>query len=87
MDINKAAIEAAGGPSKVAKELGVTVQAVCFWRDGKREMPPEYCATLERMGEGRVTRKQMRPDDWHLIWPELSGAEGAPEPKPAEQGA
>jgi len=80
MNLIEAAIDAAGGPSKVARELGVTVQAVCFWRDGKRSMPPEWYATLERMGGGVVTRKDLRPDDWHLIWPELA------EPK-TEQGA
>jgi len=31
------AISIAGSVTKLAKELGVTPQAVCFWRDGKRE--------------------------------------------------
>lgn len=25
-----------------------------------------------------VRRWDLRPDDWHRIWPELIGAEGAP---------
>jgi len=74
----EAAIEAAGGPSRVAKELGVSVQAVCFWRDGKREIPPEHLAILEGLCGGAVRRWHMRPKDWHLIWPELVGMQGAP---------
>jgi len=68
------AIQGAGGPSKVAARLGCTVQAVCFYRDGKRRLPAEYCPTLEQMNEGRISRKDLRPDDWHLIWPELAAS-------------
>lgn len=33
---------------------------------------------VERESGGVVRRWEARPDDWHLIWPELIGAEGAP---------
>ena len=55
------AIHEAGGPAKVAAEVGCTVQAVCFWRDGKRRLPPEVCLILERMSRGVVTCEQMLP--------------------------
>ncbi len=29
------------------------------------------CTKIERATNGQVTRKDLRPDDWHLIWPEL----------------
>ena len=29
-------------------------------------------AGIERATEGAVTRQQLRPDDWPLIWPELA---------------
>lgn len=59
------AIQGAGGPSKVARECVVSVQAVCFWRDGRRALPAEHCITLERMNEGRVRCEQMLPNaDW-----------------------
>ena len=72
------AVEAAGGPTAVANLLGVSVQAVCFWRDGKRRLPVEYCSPIERAGGFAVRRWDLRPEDWHLIWPELIGSEGAP---------
>lgn len=62
------AIQGAGGPAKVAAELGVTVQAVCFWRDGSRKLPAEHCPVLERMNGGRIRCEQLRPDvDWAYI--------------------
>lgn len=72
------AIKVAGGPTKVAERLGVSAQAVCFWRDGKRTFPVEHCAAIEDMSAGAVRRWDLRPDDWHRIWPELIDAEGAP---------
>ncbi len=75
----KEAVEAAGGPSAVAELLGVSVQAVCFWRDGKRSFPPEFCAPLEKACNGSVSRSDMRPSDWSRIWPELVGADAARE--------
>jgi len=37
---------------------------------------PKNCTGLELATEGRVARKAMRPEDWHLIWPELCQKEG-----------
>lgn len=76
------AIETSGGPQAVARLLGVSVQAVCFWRDGKRRLPVEHIPRIEAACSGAVRRWDLRPADWHLVWPELVGAEGAP-PAPA----
>lgn len=62
------AIRHAGGPSKVARQCGVSVQAVCFWRDGERALPAEHCITLEKMNNGLVRCEEMRPDvDWAYL--------------------
>ena len=68
------AVELLGGPTKTASILGVTTQAVCFWRDGKRKFPHEYGAAIESATKGVVTRKDLWPDDWAEIWPELVDA-------------
>ena len=44
----------------------------------------ERCVQIEQATDGAVTRRDLRPADWHLIWPELVGAEGAPPVPPAE---
>lgn len=74
-------------PTKVARALGGQVrrQNVEHWaRTGS--VPVEYCAMLERLTNGRVRRWALRKDDWHRIWPELAGVEGAPA-VPTEQEA
>lgn len=79
------AIAEAGGPAVVANLLAASVQAVCFWRDGKRSFPVEHCAKLEA-AQTKVTRRDLRPRDWHLIWPELVGTAGSP-PVPTDAAA
>lgn len=71
------AIQQAGGAAKVAALIDVSLQAACFYRDGKRTFPVEHGATLEKASG--VKRWEIWPDDWHRIWPELKGTEGAPE--------
>ena len=62
------AILGAGGPASVARQCKVSVQAVCFWRDGRRALPAEHCPTLERLNEGRIRCEDMRPDvDWAYL--------------------
>lgn len=39
---------------------------------------PALAMRLESASSGAVMRWDLRPDDWHLIWPELVGTEGAP---------
>ena len=43
---------------------------------------------IEVATAGDVRRWDLRPDDWHRIWPELIGTDGAPAiPEPAAQEA
>lgn len=57
--------------------LGVTKGAVSQWKSEGREVPVVHCVVIEQKTDGFVTRKQLRPDDWHLIWPELAQSEAA----------
>lgn len=65
------ACEIVGGQTQLAKIVGVTAGAVSQWVRGHRPVPIERCATIEMATNGRVSRRDLRPDDWHLIWPEL----------------
>ena len=44
-----------------------------------REPSPELCVRIEEETGGAVTRQDMRPADWHRIWPELRATPAAPE--------
>ena len=50
---------------------------VTQWAAGKA-VSAERCAEIERVTERRVMRWDLRPADWHLVWPELIGTKGAP---------
>lgn len=57
-------------------------------RYADRQPSPESATAIERATGGAVKRWDLRPKDWHLIWPELIGTEGAPAtPEPAKEGA
>lgn len=38
---------------------------------GLRPPSAELCVAIEQASAGKVTRRDLRPSDWHLIWPEL----------------
>jgi DNA-binding transcriptional regulator YdaS (Cro superfamily) len=77
----KRAAELCGGQSALAAAVGITGPSpratVWAWIDRGR-VPAEHCAAIEQATLGAVTRRDLRPDDWHRIWPELIAAEGAP---------
>lgn len=54
------AINVAGSATALAKALGVTPQAVCFWRDGKREIPADKCPLIEQATG--IACELLRPD-------------------------
>jgi len=35
-------------------------------------VPVERCVAIERATKGAVTRRDLRPNDWLQIWPELA---------------
>lgn len=62
-----------GGVSEMASNLGISnvylLQLAA--RQGGRKPSPELCVQIERATSGKVTRRDLRPDDWSAIWPEL----------------
>jgi DNA-binding transcriptional regulator YdaS (Cro superfamily) len=70
---NNEIINLLGGTSKVSRMCSVSPAAVCQWR--KKGIPKDrlifVAALIERLSEGKYTRKQMFPDSWQDIWIEL----------------
>ena len=64
--------------------LGVTKAAVYQWKEIGRQVPIRHCLTIERVTNGAVTRKDLRPNDWHLIWPEIDESPATEVPKNQE---
>lgn len=60
--------------NELAIAIGVRQPAqVRQWTHGYagRLPSPSYCVLIERETGGAVTRRDLRPDDWWRIWPEL----------------
>jgi DNA-binding transcriptional regulator YdaS (Cro superfamily) len=60
----------AGSFAALAAEIGVSASTPSMWK-ARGSVPPEYCLAVERASGGRVTRADLRPDDYWLIWPDL----------------
>lgn len=66
-----------GTQTRLALQIGAHNSDLSDWINGKRPVPIHRCAAIEEATERAVSRRDLRPDDWHLIWPELAA------PKPA----
>ncbi len=60
-----------GGVTAFANAINVAPSIVTRWATRVQAVPIIRCVEIEELTAGMVTRKQLRPDDWHLIWPEL----------------
>jgi hypothetical protein len=68
-----AMIRLLGGCTRVSKIVNVSVPAVSMWQNG--DIPYDklviLAATLEKESHGLITRKNLFPNNYKLIWPEL----------------
>lgn len=64
------ACDCVGSAAKLAGLIGVSQQTLSNWKE--RGVPIERCLAIERATDSEVTRKDLRPDDFELIWPDLS---------------
>jgi DNA-binding transcriptional regulator YdaS (Cro superfamily) len=67
--------------AELARRIGVEGAQVRQWAHGYagRRAGPANCVAIEDATNGAVMRWDLRPEDWHLIWPELVGRKGAPK--------
>ncbi|RYE43831.1 MAG: helix-turn-helix domain-containing protein [Hyphomicrobiales bacterium] len=72
MNAIRIACDHCGGLKALADELGFAAPTVSQWISKRRPVPPKQCVRIERITEGRVSRRDLRPDDWRDIWPELA---------------
>lgn len=71
MELQKYLSEERGRQAALAKAIGAHAPDVSKWAAGIRPIPVQYGAPIEIATGGAVTRKEMFPDDWQVIWPEL----------------
>lgn len=61
--------------SILAARLKVPNVSLSNWANCKRPIPIRWMPIIEKETNGQVSRKDMRPDDWQEIWPELAQKE------------
>jgi DNA-binding transcriptional regulator YdaS (Cro superfamily) len=71
MDIKTYISSARGNSVLLSKNLGVSMSFLSQMASGAATISIPRCVAIEQATNGKVTRKDLRPDDWHLIWPEL----------------
>lgn len=70
---------------EIAEKVGVHATSLLQAIKGERNFSIAECVRIERESGNRLRRWDLRPKDWFLNWPELIGADGAPEvPAPAD---
>jgi DNA-binding transcriptional regulator YdaS (Cro superfamily) len=61
-----------GRAAKLAISLGVGISYISQMASGYRVISPARASQIETLTGGIVSRREMRPDDWKSIWPDLS---------------
>lgn len=76
--IHKAA-EVLKSQANLARALGVKPPTVNEWIKERRPVPRDFGPAIERLTDGRVTRKDIFPNQWMRWWPELAANESQPK--------
>ncbi len=57
-----------------AESVGTTAKHLVNVSYGYKSLDEKVCVAIEQKTDRLVTRQELRPKDWHLIWPELNEA-------------
>lgn len=60
-----------GGLNGLALAVGIAPTFLNQISKGNRPAPIRFCFAIEQATNGKVTRKDLRPNDWQEIWPEI----------------
>jgi DNA-binding transcriptional regulator YdaS (Cro superfamily) len=75
MNLSQYLSEERGRLTKLAKAIGAHPPDVYKWSTGERPIPIRFGASIELKTGGMVTRREMFPEVWQTIWPELATKE------------
>lgn len=64
-----------GSATALARAINAHAPDILRWASYERPCPVRRAIQIERATQGQVTRKDLRPDDWHEIWPELADSD------------
>lgn len=61
-----------GTAKRLAAFLGVSPSYLSQMASGESSISERRCVLIERFSSGKLSRRDLRPDDWQDIWPELA---------------
>ncbi|QRI92423.1 helix-turn-helix domain-containing protein [Delftia lacustris] len=76
----QAVVDLVGSQAALARALQVSAPTVNQWIKRRRPVPKALSPRIEALSCGVVSRRDLRPNDWQDIWPELA------QPTAQEQG-
>lgn len=59
---------------ELAEKLSLSSARLSHLCSGFRKPSPQLSISIEKATDGLVTRKDLRPNDWQDIWPELAAS-------------
>lgn len=63
-----------GAAKKLAEAIGVSPSYLSQMSSGIAPISPERAVSIEKATDCLVTRRDLFPDSWERIWPELATA-------------
>jgi DNA-binding transcriptional regulator YdaS (Cro superfamily) len=65
-----------GEGKRLAQVLAIDKSYLSQMVSNDRPISPERCVAIERETNRLVTRQELRPEDYWLIWPDLKAPKG-----------
>ena len=77
MNLKEWSKQSRGRQAALASYLGIPAPNVCLWVSGQKSPSIKAAVAIEIFTGGDVTRKDLFPNDWQRIWPELADQQTA----------
>ncbi|HJV75374.1 MAG TPA: YdaS family helix-turn-helix protein [Noviherbaspirillum sp.] len=61
-----------GRQASLCRAIGAYPSDMSRWADGTRPIPIPYGPLIEDATGGEVSRKDLFPEEWKVLWPEIS---------------
>ena len=72
MELKKYISSARGSAKQLAEQINVSPAFLSQMASGIRSVSAINAVAIEKATKGAVSRKDLRPQDWALHWPELA---------------
>jgi DNA-binding transcriptional regulator YdaS (Cro superfamily) len=74
VDLKSYFVTERGAAKKLAEAIGVSPSYLSQMSSGITPISPERAVSIEKATGGVVTRRDLFPESWERIWPELAVA-------------